>query len=229
MGELLERSKLGLLVNGNGLAENYNNNNLFFFDKYKSPDKEVREVKKKGLPVGRFYFLHADRKETNNWMKWAPIFLVGEKQDGIYNILQFVNLNFIPFDERITIFDKYITEDNLDKDKALEVDFSGMYKELRKWGLEYSLVEYPAHRIFMIFNIRMDLVPRFLYSSHPNIKYDPENLYDLRNSKLKESDRRDDEMRQLLVSDFTAAEDEIKGKFKLLQDKVFRIQKSLKK
>jgi hypothetical protein len=39
MAELMERVKLSLLYNGNGIPDNFKNNFLFFYDKYKSLQK----------------------------------------------------------------------------------------------------------------------------------------------------------------------------------------------
>ena len=46
MGELSERVKLSLLVNGNGIPDNFKNNSLYFYDKYQktSPDASYRGI-----------------------------------------------------------------------------------------------------------------------------------------------------------------------------------------
>jgi len=41
MGELIERSKLGMLVYGNGIEDNFRNNSMFMADKYSKSDDMV--------------------------------------------------------------------------------------------------------------------------------------------------------------------------------------------
>ena len=81
MAELLERVKLSLLVNGNGIVENFKNNSLFFYDKYRKSDKDVESINIRDIYPGGFYFF--TYKDDSNWMRFAPVFIVDFKKfDG---------------------------------------------------------------------------------------------------------------------------------------------------
>ena len=58
MGELLERVKLSNLVNGNGVADAYKNNSLYFYQKYQRSDSEVQAIPLSKIEAGRFHFFH---------------------------------------------------------------------------------------------------------------------------------------------------------------------------
>ena len=49
MGILNERIKLSLLVNGNGLEDNYRRNSLYLMDKVTKTDKEFEAVDKSSV------------------------------------------------------------------------------------------------------------------------------------------------------------------------------------
>ena len=95
MGELIERSKLSMLVNGDGLPDFFKNNSLFFYEKYTKSDNEVTSINVKQIYKGGFYFLHY--KDDSNWMKYAPVFVTEFKNYSNTIILFCVNFNFIPF------------------------------------------------------------------------------------------------------------------------------------
>jgi hypothetical protein len=44
MGALLEMVKLALLVNGNGVPDNFKNNSLWFYDKYQKSTDDFLNV-----------------------------------------------------------------------------------------------------------------------------------------------------------------------------------------
>ena len=45
MGELVERVKLNLLVNGDGVVDNFKNNSLFFLEKWSKSDESVKNIR----------------------------------------------------------------------------------------------------------------------------------------------------------------------------------------
>ncbi len=77
MGILQERVKLSLLVNGNGIAENYKNNCLHLIDRITKSDQDYTAIDVKDIKSGYFYFIQY--KDSSNWMKWSPVFqLIGK-------------------------------------------------------------------------------------------------------------------------------------------------------
>lgn len=249
MRELSERCKLSLLVNGNGELDNYNNNNAFFTSKYLNSDSEVRNVNINSVFPGRFYFFELDKNENSNWIRYSPTFVISNSffankmsegfkgqveeaninQPGpVINLIQVVNMNFLPFEIRVALFDKFMVEDDFEKDRALPVDFEGIHNELRNYGFEYAITHYPTHRIVNAWKIDMKLVPRFLYSSSAINKYDPRNLYSIRKSKIGKSQKRDEEMRKLNVNDFMKPIEEIEDKYNVLKESIIRVQNRIK-
>jgi hypothetical protein len=227
MSELLERVKLNALVYGNGIAENFKNNSLYFYNKFSQSDKEVTSISVGQMKLGGFYHLHY--LDDSNWMKYSPIFTVDFKKLENLIIIIGVNLNFIPIEVRVTIFDKFIKEDDFENDRLLAVSFEGVYNELLKYGFEYSIVEYNAAQIKLVHKINMNSVPRFIYSGHPKNKYDPNKLYEIWTAKLGGRSKRDSEMNKLLMDDFTKASDEISENFKMLKNHIQRVKKSIDK
>lgn len=249
MGELYERCKLSLLVHGNGELDNYNNNNAFFTAKYKDSDSEVSNVRLDKVFPGKFYFFQLDNNEKSNWIRLSPTFVISNSffankmSDGfeaqveeaklnrpgaVINLIQVINLNFLPFEVRVAFFDKFMVEDDFEKDRALPVEFEEVHNQLRNFGFEYAITHYPTHRIVNAWKIDMKLVPRFLYSSNEINKYDPVKLYSIRKSKIKDSQRRDQEMRSLNVTDFMKPFEEIEEKYKVLAESVLRVQNRIK-
>ena len=68
MAELLERVKLNLLVNGNGIVENFKNNSLFFYEKYNQSSPDCQSINISDIYPGGFYFFHY--LDDSNWMKY---------------------------------------------------------------------------------------------------------------------------------------------------------------
>lgn len=227
MGELVERVKLNNLVYGNGIAENYKNNSLFFFDKYKGSDNSVRSIRVGEMQIGGFYSLVY--KDDSNWMKYSPIFTVDFRKFENLIIIFGINLNFIPLEVRTTIFDKYITDKDFEKDNLLEVNYQGVYDELRKYGFEYAICEYNLAQVVLVHKIQMDLVPRFLYAGHPINKYDPKKLYEIWKAKLSGRQARDQEMSQSLIDEFFDISDDINKNYNVLKGHVQRLQRSINK
>ncbi len=227
MGELLERIKLSNLVHGNGIVENFKNNSLFFYEAYSKSDKNVTNIPRGKIQLGGFYHLHY--LDPSNWMVYSPIFTVDFKKFENLIIIHGVNLNFIPLEIRSTIFDKFMTVDNFERDMLLPVSFEGVYKELIKYGFEYAIVEYNLAQVEAVHKISMDLVPRFLYSQHPRNKYDPKKLYEIWNAKIADKEQRHQEMSKALIEDFYTVSDDILENYKVLKSHISRIQKSIEK
>ena len=227
MGELIERVKLNLLVYGNGLVENFQNNSLYFYDKYQKSDKEVKNIKTSEIYPGGFYFFHY--KDDSNWMKWSPVFVTSYKKFSNQIVFFAVNFNFIPLEVRAMIFDKFIQEEDFEKDKFLKVTYEGMYDELKKIGFEYALMEFNSTQIVATHRIRLDAIPRFLYSQHPKNVYDPKKLIQIWQSKIETKDQRHKELMMSSIDEFYDINKEISEKYSVLNDHVKRIKKSFTK
>jgi len=227
MGALRDRVELSLLVNGNGPVENFKNNSLFLFDKYNKSDKTVMNIPVGKMQLGGFYFIHY--KDDSNWMKYAPIFTVDFRKFSDMIVIFGVNFNFIPLEIRVGVFDKFISEQDFEKDSLLAVNYKGMYDELRKLGFEYAINEFNMGQIHSVHKISLETVPRFLYSQHPINKYDPNALMGIWNAKIEKRDARHQEMVSSLISDFYKMDNEISEKYVVLDNHISRLQKSLKK
>jgi hypothetical protein len=227
MGILQEKVDLSLLVYGNGIADNFKNNSLFFYEKYQKSDKTVTSIAASDIKVGGFYFLHY--LDDSNWMRWSPIFVADYKKFSNVVILFGVNFNFIPLEVRVSIFDKFIKEEDFEKDVPLKVDYQGVYNELLRFGFEYALMEFNLIQVKFVHRISMDMVPRFLYSQHPQNKYDPNKLMQIWNAKIGDKDKRHKEMMASMLSDFYDINGDIKAQYKLLKDHIQRIQTSIQK
>jgi len=227
MGELVDRVGLRMLVDGDGLADNFKNNSLYFYDKYQKSDKDVKAVDVKDIYPGGFYHFHY--LDDSNWMKYSPVFITNFKKISNQIIIFGVNFNFIPLEIRAYLFDKFIKEEDFDKDNLLKVNYEGMYSELIKYGFEYALVEYNAIQIRLVHKISMNLVPRFIMSSHPKNKYDPAKLFDIWKAKIGDKSKRNQEIMKSMIDDFYDVKGEINEKYVLLKDHIQRIQNSMKK
>ena len=227
MGELVDRIGLRMLVDGDGIADNFKNNSLYFYNKYQKSDKDVFAIDVKDLMTVMFFHLHY--LNDSNWMKWSPIFVTNYKKIGNKIIVFGVNFNFIPLEIRAFLFDEFITEEDLDQNKPLNVSYEGMYNELIKFGYEYSIVEYDVRLIKLVHRIDMSLVPRFLMSGHPKNKYDAKKLYQIWKAKIKTRNQRNSEMSQALITDFFEVSDEINENYKVLKNHITRLQNSLRK
>ena len=227
MGELLERVKLSNLSNGRGIVDTFKNNSLFFYDKYSKSDKEVTSIPVGKIQLGRFYFLHY--RDDSNWMQYSPIFASDFKKFGNMIVVLGVNFNFIPLEVRVSIFDKFMSKDDFDKNRPLVVNYMGMYDELFKYGFEYSLIEYNLSQVKFVHEISMDLVPRFLYAQHPINKYDPNKLYSIWKTKIVKQSKRDEEMSKVILKDFYNATDDITENYNLLKGHIDRVQRSYEK
>lgn len=225
MGDLLNRIKLGLLVNGDGVSDNFKNNSLFFYEKYQKSDDYVKNINIRDIQLGGFYFL--TYQDTSNWMRFSPVFIVSYKKYNNSIILFAINLNFIPLEIRAGIFDKYLTDKDIDNNQLLKVDYNGVYEELRRWGFEYSLMEFNASQILLAHKIDLLLIDRFLYHQHPINTYDPKKLMQIWQKKIETRDRRHAEMSTLLMSDLFSINSEISDKFSVLKDHIKRFKNNI--
>ena len=227
MGALQERIDLNQMVFGTDIVDFYKNNTLFMYEKYSKSDDMCEAISISDISVGNFYFLHYH--DPSNWMKYSPIFTVETKQLKDMKIVMSLNFNFIPIEIRGRIFDKFISEKMFENNSKLEVDFKGIYTELLKYGFEYSLVEYNAIQISLVHKINLELLPRFLYSSHPKNKYDPKKLMEIWTTKLKTREKRHQELITSNLMDFYEAESLINDKYDALFGHIQRLQSSFNK
>lgn len=227
MGELIERTKLSGLVNSDGAPDFFKDNSFYFYQKYLNSDDEVKSINTKDIFKGGFYFFHY--KDDSNWMKWAPVFVADFKKYGNQIILFCVNFNFIPLEIRVAIFDKYITQKDFEKNNFLAVNFQAMYGELKRLKFEYSIVEFNAIQIVKAHRINLSVLPRFLYSQHPKVKYDPGKLLQIWKAKVDKSEARDSEMTQATIEDFYNVNKDISEKFNQLENHIKRLRTSMEK
>ena len=140
-----------------------------------------------------------------------------------------VNFNFIPLELRSSIFDKFITEDNFEDNDVLEVNFKGMYYELLKYGFDYSIQEYNVAQIKIVRQINLEILPRFLYSSHPKNTYDPKKLMEIWETKLASKEERHREIISSILSDFYDISKDISNQYQALKEHISRLQDSYEK
>ena len=224
MGELSERSKLSLLVNGNGIPDNFKKNSIFMYEKYQKSDDLVTNIPVTKIVPGGFYFFHY--KDDSNWMKWAPVFVASYKKFSNKIVLFCVNFNFIPLELRIALFDKFITEEDFTKDKYLKVDYERMYTELKNIGFEYALMEFNSIQLVAIHKINLQILPRFLFSQHPKNTYDPKKLLSIWEAKISTKDERHKEMMLSNVSEWYDINKELTDKYDALYNHIKRIRNS---
>ncbi len=228
MGHLLDLVNLNLLVYGEDEVSNFKNNSMFFYDKYRQTDELVKAIEPSQMKTGQFYFLHY--LDDSNWIKYSPIFLVDYKKTSGKTILMCVNFNFIPLEVRPMIFDPYITEEMFEKpEQFIKVKYDAMYRELKRYSLQYSVMEYNAHQIKLVHRIGFKMLPRFLWSQHPMAKYDPRKLLQIWKKKYLEQDKRDKEMMDADIKEFLDIGNEISDKYVLLRGRVQRLQRSIRK
>lgn len=222
MGILSEKVKLALLVNGNGIPDNFKNNSLWFYEQYSKSTDSVKNINVKDVFPGGFYFFQY--QDSSNWMKFAPVFVADFKKFSNKIIIFALNLNMIPLEVRVMIFDKFITDRDFEKNDFLKVDYVGLYNELRSLGFEYALMEFDALRLAIVHRIHLDVLPRFLYHQHPINKYDPKKLTEIWSAKIGDRDKRHQEMMQASIEDFYKIDEEISEKYDVLRNKIMRIR-----
>lgn len=227
MGELTERIKLSLLVNGNGVVDNFRNNSLYFYEKYQKSDDLVKSIKVEDIFPGGFYFFHY--LDDSNWMQFSPVFVADYRKFSNKIVLLCVNFNFIPLEIRAMVFDKYITEEDFEKDNYLVVDYEGMYSELQRLGFEYALMEFNSIQLRLVHKIKLDLLPRFLYAQHPKNVYDPKKLIQIWEAKINTRNERHKEIMLSTLSDFYDINKDISDKYNVLNEHIKRIRRGITK
>jgi len=227
MGALQERLNLSQKVFGTDIVDYFKNNSLYMVDKYNKSDDMCEAIPLSNISMGRFYFFHYE--DPSNWMKYSPVFTIENKDLKGMKIILALNFNFIPLEIRSRIFDRYISEEMFEKNSSLEVDFKGIYTELLKYGFEYGIVEYNAVQLKMAHRINLELLPRFLYSSHPKNTYDPQKLVQIWKTKLATRENRHQELIKSTLMDFYEAESLINNRYDALFGHIKRLQESFEK
>lgn len=222
MGIFADKAKLSLLVNGNGVVDNFKKNSLWFFESYQKSSPEVLNINVNLILPGGFYFFHY--QDDSNWMRYAPVFVGDFKKFSNKIILFALNLNFLPLEVRVLIFDKYLVEEDFEQNRFLVVDYVGLYNELRTLGFEYALMEFDTLRIFLVHRIELNILARFFYHQHPINLYDPKKLNEIWLAKIGARDQRHQEMMQASMDDFYNLEAEISDKYDLLRGRIARIR-----
>ncbi len=227
MGALQERVNLNQKVFGTDMVDFFKKNSIYMIDKYSKSDDMCESVPLGDISMGRFYFFHYE--DPSNWMRYSPVFTIENKDLKGMKIIIALNFNFIPIEIRSSIFDKFISEQMFEKNSPLEVDFGGVYRELLRYGFEYGIVEYNAIQLKLVHRINLELLPRFLYSSHPKNTYDPNKLMQIWNAKLDKREQRHKELVSSTLLDFYEAESLINDKYDVLFGHIKRLQDSFNK
>ena len=227
MGVLLDKVNESLKKNGNGIADNFKNNSLYFYNKYQKSDDEVQSTRVLDIQMGRFYFFHY--YDDSNWVKYSPVFTISTKRYQDLIIIEAINLNLIPIEIRVSFFDQFFSKKDFDEDKSLPTEFTSTYNELLRYGFEYAIMEYNVAQMNFVHRINMKNIPQFLYAGHPINKYDPRKLYDIWRVKIQTKYQRNQEMSQALIGDFFDISNEISDKYEVLEKHIKRLQTSLSK
>jgi hypothetical protein len=221
------RTKVGEDLKKQNLADYYKNNTIEFLEKYRSSDNDVSRSRIENIQFGRFYFFQY--RDDSKWMQYSPVFTIDFKKFENLIIMRAINLNFIPFDIRVKFFDNFMVEKDLDQDRFLRADYTTVYDELFQIGFEWTIMEYNMSQMVVAHKINMSLIPKFLYSGHPEVKYDPRKLYEIWQAKLKTKYQRDQEMTSALIKDFYQVSEQIDEKYVVLKKHIQRLQNSLTK
>lgn len=225
MGYLIEKTALKLLVNGDGLAENFKKNSIELVGMYSKSSDDVQNVRIANIKSGGFY--HLTCVNESNWMRNSPVFIVDYRKVSDKIIFFGVNLNFIPLEVRILFFDKFISEKDYEKNNFIKATFDGVYSELKSIGFEYALMEFDASKIIFAHKISMYMLPKFLISAHPTNKYDPKKLFDIWKTKIETSKQRDQEMQKVILEDLYNVQKDINGKYDALKNHIMRVRRNL--
>jgi hypothetical protein len=208
------------------IVKYFKENSMFMYDKYNKPDKLIDSISPSKLSPGYFYFIAYN--DQSNWMKYSPVFLVDYKKLDNLIIAYGINMNFIPIEVRTAFFDKFL-KNLIDEDQLSNISFEDAYKQLLRIGFEYALVEYNVAFIGRAYKISIEVLPKFLNSTYPAVKYDPQGLYHIWKVKLETKEQRHQEIIKMMVSDFYKITDDMKNEFPMMNKHIDRIQKNLDK
>lgn len=198
----------------------YKNNTILFLNKFKNPDDKCNIVPISDIFIGGVYFiLYLD---DSNWMKYSPVFVVEYK---MRKMIFGVNFNFLPLEIREAFFDKILI--NLtDNQQMLNISLELVYKQLIRFGFEYSIVEYDISRIKAVYHIDISMLSNFIYSGHPKNKYDPNKLYSIWEKKLSTKEARHKEMTQTVLSDFYEVKKDLLDEMSVLKEHFNRFKRN---
>lgn len=228
MGELRKRI---LELTKSGVPTFFKENSLKYYNLYKSPNPDDLEV----IPFskmynGGLYFLYY--KDESNWMQLSPI-LCADIRDQ--RIVFGINLNFLPLEIRLDLFDDMVIDlqNNNKQSNGMTpfhfMSFEKAYKKLLRTGFEYAIVEYDVSRIVRVYEINYNNLSTWLYSQHPKNIYDPNKLYQIWSSKLKDRPERHKELITKLVEDFYNVTDELVDNSTALKGHFQRLQRNQEK
>lgn len=204
------------------ISEYFKTNSYNLYKKYQNPDDTVQNISISDITNGGFYLLFY--LDESNWMRYSPVFVCEIR----YNIFFSMNFNFIPLEIREQFFDKYII--NLEEnDQLSEIKFERCYKELIRYGFEYAIVEYDIKKIKAVLKIDISILPEFLYSSYPAVKYDPNKLYDIWSKKLKDREQRHQELIKTIVSNFYETKESLISEMTVLKNHFTRLKRNQEK
>lgn len=220
MGVLLDKIKSDLT--STSLTVYYKDNTNIMYNLYQHPKDGVSSIPVSDMSEGSFYMMMY--QDDSNWMKFSPIFLVDYKKFEDKIIIYGINLNFIPLEVRAGFFDKYL-KNLVEENQFGKIDFEGAYRELLKIGYEYALVEYNVKRVLRTYRIGINILHKFLYSSWPTNKYDPQKLYSIWVKKLETKEQRHQAIIKTMVDDFYKETDVIEKDIEILKNRIDRIQK----
>lgn len=204
----------------------YKDNTKLMFNYYDNPNKSVKAINVSKISSGRFMFLFYH--DDSNWMRYSPVLFIDHKKFENSIIGYAINFNFIPLEIRSGMLDD-VLNNLIDNAQLSSITFEGAYSMLLKVGYEYALVEYDMKRVEQAYEIDIDILPNFLYSSYPKNKYDPKKLYSIWLKKLETRELRHQEIIKSTVEDFFETTDEIEGKFEALEGHIKRLQKGIDK
>lgn len=227
MGLLIDLVEKDNNLKKRNLSDVFKENSVFFYNKYQNSDDMVRFTPLRDISFGGFYFFFY--KDESNWMQYSPVFTVEFKKFENKIIILALNFNFIPLEYRARIFDPFITEKDIEKNRDLVVDYTGIYNQLITIGYEYALVEYNLSQMVYCFSIDNRLLSKFLISSYPSNKYDPQKLYQIWLEKLKTKRLRDEEMRKLEIDQLYKSTEQNPQELELLEKRRERIMRNTEK
>lgn len=188
---------------------------------YEEKYNQLKSISTAKMTIGRFYFIV--NNDSNGWMKYCPIMLIDYKQFKDYNIGYTINFNFIPIEIRIAMFDT-ILSNFTDENQFQVMNFKLAYSLLLKYGYEYAIMEFNLRNILEVREIPINKLSKFLYSSPPFIKYDPNKLYDIWVKKLATKPQRHQQMTKANIETFFDKTKELNEEFSLLKNRIKRIQ-----